>query len=130
MTLPTGPAVVGLERIVLPTSVGAETHAGGSRTCRVTAPTCRYGSVVFQPQIRFVLGGSILEVDGEERIGGGASAQCVLDSPYPVQRVGLWRVSLAFDGGALSRVSPEELAEVLSHPWPSIREAALLALGQ
>jgi hypothetical protein len=102
----------------------------GKNVCWVTAPTCRYGSAVYQAQMRFALGGSILEIDAEERIAGGACTECVLDIEYPLQRVDLFLTSVWLSPGALSGMTPDELAEAFQHPVRDIHEAVLLALGR
>ena len=130
MAVPTGPEVVGVEMVVLPTAVEGEANDAELRTCWITAPACRYGSALYWPQMRFGLSSSILVVDGYESIASGTRAECFLDSELPLRQVDLVLVSASFEYRALSRLVPAEVAEVLGHPSQRVREAALLALGQ
>ena len=77
-----------LEPSVLPTEVELDAMGTGTNVCCITAPTCQYGSAVYRAQMRFALGGSIMEVDGEEMIAAGACTECILDIEYPCAYAG------------------------------------------
>ena len=129
-SLPVGTDEVGFEPIVLPVSASLTVGATwqSSVTCRVVAPTCRYGRALYRPVA--VWPGGELSGEEEDLVGSSGWCMCPLPIGEQVLRVELRMVLLCFRFGAFDRMAPEELALALNHPLRSVREAALLSLGR
>lgn len=119
MPIPTGPAQVGLELVVLPACVTLEEDD----LYDVVAPQCRYGHALYLPA---VVGPDYEEeADDFYQVESGSSSIC--DVP-PGMSVELRLVTLSLRPGAFDHLLPEELVPTLRHPFAWVREAALLAL--
>ena len=124
MTLPTGPAAVGFEPVVLPVSVIRQ--AGSA--CLVVAPACRYGVALYRPAA--VWTGGVLEADEEDVLESESWCMCPLPSRERVLRVELRLLWLFLWPGAFESLAPDELARALQHPLAHVREAAFMVLGR
>jgi hypothetical protein len=130
MPLPTGPAVVGLEPVVLPalaTLHEPETFGDLPPQCDITAPTCRFGPAVYR--VAFLIGASAMRVAFECELPAGAQECLPLPSRLRPQLVELHLVDVTLAPGALRDLTPDELADALQHPFPRVRERAMLDAG-
>lgn len=127
--IPTGPAVVGLETVVLPAVVRLTRRMAGTSVL-IRAPHCRLGSATYavrlsspshrRARVQYV------EITSTLRSG------CQIVRPVPDDwddvEVVLDLVNLYLTPGALAALSADALIDALSHPLEAVREAALCAV--
>ena len=128
----TGPAVVGLETEVLPTTVTWED--GSPPSLRVLVPLCRYGVAIYAPYLQRQSSppGVRRRVNWRYLPGttrSGATFVVEMRAGYEDARVRLRLQGLVIAPGTLANLTPEELAGALAHPLQSVREAALMGLA-
>lgn len=122
MPLPTGPAVVGLEPVVLPCTIVEGIHAPWPFAYQIEAPRCRYGQAWYRPV--FMAGSETLFdrraglVDSGDRIDLYATGGMV---PSGLE---LRPVEIDLQPGALTGCTTEEFLGALTHPLPYVRERA------
>lgn len=126
--IPTGPKLVGLETVVLP-SVARLTRRMAGPSVLIRAPRCRVGSAEYivrlwspsQRRTRW----QYVEISSALR-SGSQMARPIPDDWDDVE-VLLDLVSLRVTRSAFSSLTREALVEALSHPLETVREAAMCA---
>ena len=127
MTIPTGPAIVGLELVVLPCRVEVGVLDPGLPSLEIWAPRCRYGYATYD--VACQLAGESMLTSCYLKIVGGTSRAVRARrrrKRWPVRYV-LRLLSLAVAPGALDYLGQAEMVEALAHPLRSVREAAILS---
>jgi hypothetical protein len=127
--IPTGPHLVGLETVVMP-SVARLTRRMAGASVLVRAPRCRLGSAeysvrVWSPGQRRTRW-QYVEITSTLR-SGGQMVRPVPDDWDDVEIL-LDLVSLRLSHHAFSTWTSDALVDALSHPLDAVREAALCAM--
>jgi hypothetical protein len=128
-TVPTGPAIVGLEPEVLPARVTVSRRLSGT-TLVITAPRCRFGTVTYSLRL-WSPGLFVQPLTSPRQFGllpSGKRFTAEVPKSWPDWSLTLHLLDLKPDPRAFRALSPSELADALAHPLPAVREAALLAL--
>lgn len=138
MRLPIGPAIVGLEPVVLPAYVElTSAPEGGPEEWLIVAPVCRFGSVLYSVQARQPDGSrhhpAKLWLGGLMRDGLECGGQGAVRLPT-VEQWRLVTIELELDSYEYlpldwATLSDADVLEALTSPYAELREAAIRALA-
>ena len=127
--IPTGPAVVGHEHLVLPARIRMSRRMSGTRLV-ITAPQCRYGQAIYSVNIQ----SAALAAQGRPHpnywglVKSGRRFLAHVPASWRDYAVMLRLLNFTLDRGAFDALTDEELTEALRHELSDVREAAFLAI--